>query len=152
MITLDFNAKVKGTTQYRNFNFNSMAMVNGRPVGANSSGLFFLDGPTDNGTAIESIIEFKKSDLGIHNNKRLRFIVFGIEAEGDLEITLTVDNKEARTYTVPVDTPGQQRVRIPIGRDGYGRYWSFKLKNLNGVDFSLDDIKALVVPLSSGIR
>ena len=151
MITLDFNAKVKGTTQYRNFNFNSMTMFNGRPMGASSSGLFFLDGATDNGTAIESIIEFKKSDLGIHNNKRLRFIVFGIEADGDLEITLTVDNKEARTYTVPVDTPGQQRVRIPVGRDGYGRYWSFKIKNTNGVDFSLDDIKARVVPLSSGI-
>jgi len=56
--------------------------------------------------------------------------------------TVIDDAENERAYEVPAPQEGNQRgVRVSVGRDGRGRYWQFRLDNVNGADFSLDGIQ-----------
>jgi hypothetical protein len=151
MIVLDINTKNRATTQYQNFCFTSMVRFGERFLGASDDGLFELAGSDDNSVEISAGFKLPTSDFGIENLKRLRFMYFGLEATGDLEIEIVADEGTTRTYDIALKRSGrQQRVRIPIGRDINGRYFSFEIRNKSGCDFSLDSIKLLPVVRSHG--
>jgi len=151
MITLNTNLKNRATTQYTNFNFNSMVRFAGKTLGASSSGLFDLTGDDDNGVNIDAYFAPILTDFGISNPKRLRYVYLGFEASGDLTLSVTFDEKTPRSYTVNSTKTGQQRKRVSIGRDGQGRYLGVKFSNLNGCDFSIDSADVLLVVRSNGI-
>ena len=72
-----------------------------------------------------------------------------MEAKGNLLLTLKNDDGNERSYSVvPPSTDGRQRyARADVGRDGIGRYWTFKVSNTEGCDFSVDNIDAVAVTL-----
>ena len=153
MITLDTDLAAKGrpTAQYTNFNFNSMARFGRIFMATSATGLYFIGGDSDNGGAINAVMELPTTDLGTDAVKRLRFLYFGCELYGGLMVTLYCDDKQiGRTYEIPRRRNGQQRVRVPIGRDDQGRYWRCVLTNKNGCDFSIDSIMALPVIMHRG--
>ncbi len=155
MICFNTNLKAgSATTQFMNFEFNSMVKFAGKYIGASDNGLFTLGGDLDDESLIAASFELPNSDFGINNHKRLRHIYFGVETYGDLEIICTVDDKDHRTYKIqPVKgRTGQQRIRIPVGRDIKGRYWSFRINNPMGCDFSVDSVEILPVVLPYGHR
>ena len=168
MLTMDTNLKVKepldentrATTQYTNFNFRGMCNFNGKRYGVNSSGLYRICGDTDNGVDIDAYFEPVVTDFGIDNPKRVRFMYFGYESNGNLLITAQADEQVERTYTVDNSKTGsrdagiaktaQQRHRVPIGRDGSGRYWRFQIANVDGCDFAVDTIQLRLVVRNQG--
>jgi hypothetical protein len=151
MLILDTNLSFQNaTTQYLGHEINSFCKFKeGVYLAASNDGLFRHDGNFDNGNEIESWFVTATFDFGVNNEKRLRWVYLSLEATGDLELTINTEQVAAITYNVPVDiTIGQfsQDVRIPISRDLYGRFWTFKISNGNtGADFSIDEIK--VFPL-----
>ena len=90
------------------------------------------------------------TDLGIQANKRLRSVYLGLETDGDLEIDVIADEGVVRTYVVSAAKIRQQRIKVSVGRDGKGTYWSFAIRNKKGVKFSIDSIKILPVILHHG--
>ncbi len=152
MFSLDINTKNRATTQYTNWPFNSMVRFGGKYLGASNSGLFEIGGSSDNQKPIAAYFEPVRTDFGISNPKRLRFMYFGFESDGDLEVEITVDEQVVRTYTITARKTGQQRVRLVIGRDGQGRYWSFRVKNTSGCDFSIDSVQVLPIVRTQGIH
>lgn len=152
MITLDTNTIGKSTTQYDGFEFDSMARFGSVYLGVNENGLFVIGAPDDDGQPIEASFELPTVDLGSGNIKRLRFLYMGAELYGDMLCTLHTDGKEdGREYDIPYNgRGGQQRVRVPIGRDDQGRYWRPAFANVNGGDFSVDSISVLPVVLHPG--
>ncbi len=155
MIALTTNLKLgpitaKATTQRINFPFSSMCRFGNSYLCTSDSGLFTLGGNTLAGSDIESYFEPLTTDFGIPNQKRLRFVYLGFECSGNLELVVTADEQDERTYTIAPTKTGQQKIRVPIGRDGKGRYWNFRIKNVSGCDFSIDSIDVLVVPLAQG--
>jgi hypothetical protein len=137
-------------SQYGNYNFNSICKFNGAYLGASSSGIFALDsGHTDNGTDIEAFFELVTSDFGSENQKRIRSLYIGYEANGELVLTLTDDEGNSRPYTLtPIFPDGSEHgQKIGVGRDGKGRYWMVKIENVGGADFSVDKILAIPVVL-----
>lgn len=149
MICFDTNTINRATSQYTGFDFNSMVKFNGNFVGASSSGLSVIGGTADNGVAIYARMASGLIDFGINNKKRWRFVCFGVETTGDLIIKISADEKLAKQYDIIGKPNGtQQRVKIPVSRENYGRYWSWEISG--SCDFSVDSIEVLPIILNSG--
>lgn len=149
-LTLDTQMNMAGTTQYKSFDFSSMVPFAGRLLAVNEAGLFELGDQTDTGTPIAAELVIPMGDIGSNMYKRLRALYFGMEAVDPMSVTLTADERTERTYEVPVSVEGQQRVKIPVGRDIKGRYWWMKIENTAGGAFALDSVQANVLELHGG--
>lgn len=137
-------------SQYANYNFNSMCKFNGVYLGAGDSGIFKLDDGNLDGTGeIEAFFELVTTDIGIANQKRIRTVYLGYETDGDLTLTLKDDDGNERRFSVEANHLGNKEhtAKISIGRDGKGRFWMFRIDNVNGSDFSVDSIEAVPVIL-----
>jgi len=66
---------------------------------------------------------------------------------------LTAEGKTINTKSFRISPPRNvhQVVRTPIGRNLYGRYWTPKISNVLGSDFSIDTNAVLPIIKSSGI-
>lgn len=148
---LCLNLKGGQLSQWANYNFNSMAKVGDTYVGAGEDGLFTLNSSQDDdGTPIEAFFELPDSDWGIASQKRIRSMYVGYEANGNLLLTVKDDNGNERNYTLaPNHAANQQHsAKVPGARDGKGRYWMIRIDNVNGADFSIDDIRVIPIILN----
>ena len=150
MIVLDTNLKAKSaTTQYLNFNYDSMVRFGERFLCASDNGLFELTGETDSGENITSYFEPVTTDFGISNEKKLRCLYIGYESSGDLTLKVSTDLGFLETIIMPASTVGQKARKIPVSRSVRGRYFTFQIKSV-GVDFSIDEIKVLPIIIGHG--
>jgi hypothetical protein len=152
MLVLDTNLKAgKATTQYTNFDFDSMVRFGDHILCASRAGLFRHTGETDNGSLITAYFEPLTMDFGISSTKRVRFVYLSFEASGNLTLTVTTNMGLSASYLIPVAAAGQHAARVAISRSLYGRYWTFSISNAgNGLDFSIDEIKVLPIIRSHG--
>jgi hypothetical protein len=136
-------------TQYAKYNFDGMCKLGDVYLGCNGDGIFELTGGKDNATDIDAFFELPATDFGSPNQKRIRRAYLGYEADGQLVLEFKYDDNNVRRY--PVNTVlkdlRQHGGVVPIGRDGKGRYWGFKIENVNGSDFSVDSIDVSVMLL-----
>ena len=135
----------KAVTEFTDFLFNSFAQNGAEEFGASSDGLFLLN----KGPAPRKVVTFAYTDLGLTQNKKLRYIYFGMftEVDANFDLTITVDESITDTYSFTT-SPGFNRTRVPLGRNLRGRYWEFTLETLDY--FKLDQITAVVKPLHKG--
>jgi hypothetical protein len=143
-------------SQYAHYNFNSLCRFAGMNLGANDNGIFKLDdgdldySAPDTSAEIDAFVELPTSDWGIANQKRIRSAHLGIETNGELLLTLTDDEGIDYRYDVVPDFVAnkQHSVRVTAGRNnGKGRYWRIRLDNINGADFSLNNLRVFPVVL-----
>jgi len=138
-------------SQYCGYNFDSMVKFSNMYLGAGEEGLFTLeDADTDNGVDIDAIIEFPTTDFGISHQKRFRSLYAGYETNGEMIITLYDDEGNERRYTLPSANISnkQHGSKVKINRDGKGRYWTVRVENAAGCDFSLNMLEAIVTILA----
>ena len=149
MYVLDYAIQPGGTTQYINYDFNSMVKFGDTFLGACSDGIYELAGDTDDGDDIGAYFEPIVTDFGINNPKKIRFMFLGYEAEGDLIVT-TGDNRSWKSFTVDSVRTGQQWRRITGSRSVRGRYLTFGISNVGGCDFGFDsmDVAIIIMPRS----
>jgi hypothetical protein len=137
-----------------NYNFDSMCKFGDVYIGCDEFGIFELTGDTDNNTDIDALIRWPTTDFGIPNQKRIRKGYLGYETSGSLILTVKDEEDNERRYEVVarVGSQIQYGTKVPIGRDGKGRYWCFELENVGGCDFSIDslDVSVVVLPKKSG--
>lgn len=156
-VTLCINTELgdpqeKAASQFTSYGFNSYAEVAGRYLGAGDSGLYAIEeGKDDSGTDIAAGFAPVMSDFGDSHPKRLRYLDFGYEADGDLQVTVTVDEQCEGTYILEAQKYDQKRRRLAINRNLSGRYWTIKVENLLGCDFSVDTIDAVWVSRPHGV-
>ena len=137
-------------SQYANWNFNSMTKFNGQYLGANENGLFVLsDGDLDGVSEIPAFFELLTSDWGIENQKRVRSIYVGYETNGRLKFAVKDDDGNETEYILEANhlDNAQHGAKLPGSRKSKGRYWMVKVDNMNGADFSVDNIRILPVIL-----
>ena len=137
-------------SQYIRYKFRSMCNFQGKSLGVGSEGIFTLDtADHDDGYFIDSIVELHKTDFGISHQKRLRSIYVGYETSGRLKLTLKNDDGNEREYSLnPIVVKQLQHGgKVSINRDGKGRYWIFTIENVDGCDFSVDNIEVIPVVL-----
>lgn len=154
MPTIDVNLFIKAPSQYIGWDFNSFANFNGMQLASSlTDGLCQVCcGDDDNETNIDAYFSPIKTDLGIKNPKKLRYVYFGFKSDEDMILEVFADGGAVRSYSIPANSEGQQRTRVTIARNQKGRYWNFKLKNANGFDFDMDNIQVLPITLSEGFK
>lgn len=140
-----------GVTQFSGLDFNSLCrLADGTVLGASADGVFALGGDDDNGEDIDAFAEFVTTDFGFPQQKRLRKILFGGEASGDLLVEVTGDENDtlSRTLSMDIDSQKQEGVVCQLGREVKGRYFKVKIGNSNGCDFAIDSLDVVVMLLA----
>jgi hypothetical protein len=143
-------------SQYQNYSFNSFATIGGKFYGANSNGIFQLDAAdndvvsNDEATPINAYYKSVLTDFGVLAEKRLRKCNGAIEANGELKFTLiSNETQEVAQHTVPALSDNEQHsIEIPCSRPLKGRYYGFVVENVDGADFSIDNLEAFIEVLS----
>lgn len=137
------NLKGAAPSQMLGMDYTSMFSFNGERFGTTSSGLYEITtGQFDGIVPIDAYFVLATIDFG-EKYKRLRYLYFGLEGTGNLLLTVTADRSTVREYTIPLDGTAQQRTRVKMDRNVKGRYWSFKVANVDGCDFSVDSMQVL---------
>ncbi len=137
---LDTNLKNMATGQYLNFDVNSICKFNQAYWAAGSDGLYKL---LSADTTKEAYFVTATMDFGINNDKRLRYVYLSMESTWNISLIINTEKVSAKTYAVNISGSGQQDIRIPISRELYGRFWTFKISGT--CDFSIDEIKVLPI-------
>ena len=147
MYVLDHALQPRATTQYINYDMNSMVKFGDKYLGASSDGIYELDGDTDDGDSIGAYFEPIVTDFGISNPKKVRFVFLGYESEGDIIVTLAADEGIRQSYIVDSLKTGQQNRRIPSNRNMQGRYVMVGVSNVCGCDFGVDSMDMVIVTM-----
>ena len=152
MLTLDTNLKIgNATTQYLNFNFNSMVNFKGVALGANEFGLFKLNGETDDGVSIEAYFEPVTSDIGLAGPKRMRYLYTEAKLTGSIDINISVDGGTVKSYRITNTDQKPLRYRTVVSKVLHGTYWLYQFKNVNGTDFSIDSARGVFIFRNQGV-
>ena len=138
--TIDTNLKNKASSQYINFDANSIVKFSHGYLSSGDNGLYSLDAVD---VTNEAYLLTATMDFGINNDKRIRYVYLSLESTGNLSLIINTEKVLAKTYAVTISGTGQQDIRIPISRELYGRFWTFKISGT--CDFSIDEIKILPI-------
>ena len=139
-------------SEYRNFDFNSLARVGDKYYAAADEGLFVLGGDTDDGEEIEASLATMMLDFGSPVQKRVHAAYLGYTSTGRLVLKVrSVDSGEVvedwyEAKDIDALVPSAQMVRL--GRGLRSRYWQFELMNVAGSDFELDSLEVHPVYLN----
>lgn len=139
----------KATTKLSS-SYNSLATINGVAIGANSSGLHLLNsGNQNNDVDFTKTFTLATTDFGIDNFKRIRFVYIGIDFSSAITLSVKADDQSWRNYTITPKKTGLQKIKKSIGRNGQGRYWTFKISSISA--FRIDSLKAAIYVRPIGI-
>lgn len=158
MIVFDTNISFQGaTTQYIGFNYNSLVKFENSFFAASENGLYKIDGTTimfpetlTREEDFESYFEIGTIDFGVSQQKRLRAIYVGYEADGDITIKISTELSSEESYVLPASINNQYAKKTTINRSLKGRYWTFQVYSNNNVKFAIDEIKILPIIRSHG--
>ncbi len=134
------NLDTSASSQYDDFGFNSFFTHEGRHYGVASDGIYLLEGATDNGEVIESMVDFGINNCGLPHRKKITNVRIGTTDGADTVLEVTTDTG-TREYKLERSKEGDffWRARMPHVQQGV--YWRFVLKSftqfeLNSIDFA----------------
>jgi len=118
-------------------------------LGAGPDGLFnTCCGIDDNGSDIDSYIKTGSSLLEWPGKKKNRFIYLNIKTSGSVIVTPIVDGVDGTPIVFnPSDTENHY-MKMSVSRDSLGYYWAYKIENVDGCSFTIDEVTVLPVYLS----
>lgn len=131
---------------YSEYPFNSLAYFNDKYLGATDTGIYVLNGDSDNGAEIDSVIKTGPMDFGRKQTKWIRDVWMTYRTDGHMALVFSTD--EDSTTEVQRDTVTtseqlqEEKIKVPRGLKG--RYWTIELKNSSGADFDIDNLEIMV--------
>lgn len=132
------NTRTTAVTEYQNYQFNSFAQVGRKYLGANSSGLFELEGARDD---TRDIIAHIKSGLIQFGGAHLTsFSAIYLGMRGDGQFLLRLVTGDGRTYTYGVKSQDMLTTKVRLGKGLRARYFAFELIS-TGPDFDLESVE-----------
>lgn len=147
--TVVMNARTNAVTEYQNYNFNSYAFINGSYYAASPSGLYRLDGVTDDGADINWSLKTGQMDNKSAALKRLPEVMIGLRADGPVRVRIWPDDSQHFDYMLPAtkkDTIHQQRV-LP-GKGMRSRYYSVELQGVSNSAAEIDSLQPNMINLT----
>lgn len=145
--TWNINAVTGSVSRYDNFEFNSFAKFGQVHIGADSNGLYELNGVDDDGDAIIARVRSGLAQLTGSRFSIVRDAYIGMRSNGSFVLRVITGDNE--TYNYEFDAANMKTVRVPLGKGMRTRYVSFELIG-KGDDFDLDAVE--FIPLSSTRR
>lgn len=148
------NTETFETTNYSNYDFDSLVTYAEQPYGVTSGGIFLLAGDDDDGTQINANLLTGISDRGDENLKEVAnmymqgdydSMMFQLYPDGQQRLReYTVDRRSNATGTIHGRAKGARGLR--------SRSWQMGLRNLSGGDFVIDKLGLLLRILTRKTR
>lgn len=146
---LSLNTENNGLSEYYNYRFNSFAFFNGQYLGANEKGIYVLLGDSDDGSNINAEVKTSLLDYNDSHQKRIHNVVLGIDTDDTISVSVNNEQyQDSKCDLVVSNQTGLGNYKYKTNKGTKGRYWSVRVKNVSGADFSLDNIQAMVEILS----
>lgn len=127
-------------THYTEYPFDRIVRFGTRYFGVAADGLYELAGNTFDGDAILSAVQFGESDFGEPSMKRTRHLYMAGRLSHDVRVSVFARENETDVYTYDPVLGGARNTRITLGRGLQARYLAFKIENLDGQKFELQEI------------
>lgn len=140
------NVDSGGVSRYADMAANSIIWMQGKAYVANAGGIYAVDAETDEGKPIRAMIMSGMTDMESPEDKRVPAIYVGVNGGNTNGVAAGAATGAAGTrsamfyYAVTSMTGGAHGGRATVGRGLRGRYWQFAVANINGADFSVDDV------------
>lgn len=138
--------KPGGTTQYKNYEFNSVAKIGGRYYGASPDGLYLLEGEDDAGVPIEASFGLGELDFGTPQLKTVVNCYLGAAAGGvGLNVQALLRGQPA-SFDYPARAHGasMRELRFDLGKGLRGTYVMPTFYNINGEAFQVDTVRFVI--------
>jgi hypothetical protein len=152
------NTTNKAFSEYTNYPFNGFADdLEGTWYGCAADGIYELEGPDDNGVAINAAVRTGLSNLGNGKMKRMPDIYFGYTASKGVVVkvlTTTDDGEKIESWyeMAPQAANVVREGRVKVGRNLKSVHWQFEIINVDGGTLGLDDIKLYPSILDRRVR
>jgi hypothetical protein len=143
------NVDTGATVQYDRFGFNSFAERDGQYLAAAEDGIYLLEGTTDAGVEIQSLVDLAISRFATPQKKYFPTVYIGVTSTGKMLLKANVDGTDW-IFEANNTATTMQNQRIDLGRGLSGSHWRFTILNQDGVDFDLESVEFL--PLISSRR
>jgi hypothetical protein len=148
MYAAAINSRNSGVTEYGlSFTFNAFCLHKGKYYGSKASGIYLLEGQSDDGTSIGIHIRKEGMDFGSSQLKRATDAYLKLRSEGNYIFTIIADGVETQ-LTVTDTANGQHTRKINLPRGLKGRELGFALMSSNGTKIDLDELEMLADILS----
>lgn len=147
--TWAINTRTNAITEYQNWAFNSFATFGRKYIGANSSGIFELNGERDETTNIVATLQNGYMQMGGTRLAGLKGAYIAARGEGQWLMKLTAGDGREYTYQFQLQ-PNLMTTRIQVGKGLRSRFFSCTLQNIDGQDFDLESLE--FVPILSTRR
>lgn len=147
------NTTTGNSTRYEKFGFNSFARIAGKYYGAKEGGVYLLEGDTDDGADIASMIAVGKQNFGTTNRSaqmRLENCYMAVASDGRLVLKVRAEGREY-IYRTRSSSTELQTQRVDIGRGIRANFMEFEIWNENGDDFDIQTLEFAAVVLSRRI-
>lgn len=131
------NIVTNESTRYTNQNWDHIVVLGNKPYGVTSTGLYLLEGATDNGVAIDTYMATKETDLGSNMAKSIPTIYLNSDT-----LTYTTAYMDGVAQTPQASSFNGRKCHLSRGAEG--RYVKLKIsgiKNLQGLEI-LPEIKS----------
>jgi hypothetical protein len=134
-------------SQYAGLDFSGACVFNEVVLFAGDNGIFTHDGTSDNGTEIDAYLQLPSADVNSLHQKRYRKLIFGGYFSGVLQITIVTDENDGSSFTTKSYDGDNRTIEVPVNFTDNGSFIGFRIANVEGSDFSIDSIEAVIIPL-----
>jgi hypothetical protein len=135
------NSENFAVSNYGNYKFTDMALLNGSYFGVMDDGVYLLEGNTDDGANIGARLATAAMEFGTSNLKTITQMYMGLRGDGDLVIKMVSDEDEDTWYQGTVIDTTLRTERLTGAKGQVGRYWQLKLVSTDSTKLDLDAIE-----------
>ena len=139
-------------SEFGNYNFKGICKFGDLLLGGNENGLFKLDdGDTDGEDNISAWVKTGPTDFGVEEEKRLRKVYVSYRTNGSMKMSIEADGKDGIFQEIIASNTDLAMIhqKVSGGRDIRGKYLDLKLENMDGADFLINEVKAVLIILSA---
>ena len=143
------NLATGAVSRYTDFPFDRIHRFGNRHFGVRQDGIYELTGDTDNGAPISASVTTFATDFGTTNFKRISYVYLMGRFGGDMAVGVQVNEGAGHTFPAPaIRGGGVHALRAKIAQGIKGNAWSFTVSNVDGANFDIERIEALITPTS----
>lgn len=139
------NAANLASSEYRQFDFNSLCVVDGKYYASGNDGVYLLEGGTDAGEPIQASVLTGLMDFGSPALKHVPGGYISRSANGDMLatiVTATDGRKRVDSYIITNTLSDTFRTtHFLFGKGLRAKYWQLELSNVDGADFEVDQVE-----------
>jgi hypothetical protein len=145
------NEKNAAVTDWETWSFNSLAQAGETALAAGATGIYVLEGPSDDGAAIGCEVRKVEMDFASAFHKRATDVFIRLRSDNAYDFTIYADGV-SRVLPVADDLDGIHGKKVNLPRGLKGRRLGVAISNTSGADLSLEKLDLQIEVLSRRAR